>query len=189
MLVPWAQYMAKGDVDILRDLYPSMKKYVKACRFWAGFGLGKHRYIWNTPSMLHFGDWVAPDVPKMSQWQSRSKWTATASLHNTSRVAGMVAELFGRKRGCRIFRRLSEKTADAYISVFTDGNGKLHREFQTGYVLPLLFSDVSRGSAEKSSGKSCEIAGEIRLLHWNRISGNSLYLVCSCRQWAGRGGI
>ena len=152
VLVPWAQYMAKGDVDILRDMYPSMKKYVKACRFWVGFGLGKHRYIWNTPSMLHFGDWVAPDVPKMSQWQSRSKWTATASLHNTSRVAGMVAELLGEKEDAEYFRRLSEKTADAYISVFTDGNGKLHREFQTGYVLPLYFQ-MFPGEAQKKQRK------------------------------------
>lgn len=153
VLVPWAQYMAKGDVDILRDMYPAMKKYVKACRFWAGFGLGKHRYIWNTPSMLHFGDWVAPDVPKMSQWQSRSKWTATASLHNTSRVAGMVAELLGEKEDAEYFRRLSEKTADAYISVFTDGNGKLHREFQTGYVLPLYFQMFS-GEAQKKAAEN-----------------------------------
>ena len=92
VLVPWAQYMAKGNVQVLRDMYPTMKKYVKACRFWAGFGIGKHRYIWHTPSMLHFGDWVAPDVPKMSQWQGRSKWTATASLYNTSRLTGMAAD-------------------------------------------------------------------------------------------------
>lgn len=67
--VPWALYEATGSVDILRTMYPTMQKYVKACRFWAGFGIGKHRYIWHTPSVLHFGDWVAPDVPKMSQWQ------------------------------------------------------------------------------------------------------------------------
>ena len=36
VLVPWAQYMAKGNVQVLRDMYPTMKKYVKACRFWAG---------------------------------------------------------------------------------------------------------------------------------------------------------
>ena len=47
-------------------MYPTMQKYVKACRFWAGFGIGKHRYIWHTPSVLHFGDWVAPDVPTVS---------------------------------------------------------------------------------------------------------------------------
>ena len=139
VLVPWAQYMAKGNEQVLRDMYPTMKKYVKACRFWAGFGIGKHRYIWHTPSMLHFGDWVAPDVPKMSQWQGRSKWTATASLYNTSRLTGMVADILGEKEDAEYFRKLSEKVSDAYVSVFTDGKGKMKEEFQTAYVLPLWF--------------------------------------------------
>lgn len=79
-MVPWAEYMARGDKRLPEKMYPVMKKYVKACKFWAGFGFGKHRYIWHTPHLLHFGDWVAPDVNKMSEWQKRSKWTATASL-------------------------------------------------------------------------------------------------------------
>lgn len=139
VLVPWAEYQAKGDVQILRDMYPAMKKYVKACRFWAGFGIGKKRYIWHTPSVLHFGDWVTPDVPKMSQWQARSRWTATASLFNTSRLLGMIAEILGEKEDARYYKEYSDKVADAYISVFTDGNGKMKNEFQTAYVLPLWF--------------------------------------------------
>ena len=151
VLVPWAQYMAKGNVQVLRDMYPTMKKYVKACRFWAGFGIGKHRYIWHTPSMLHFGDWVAPDVPKMSQWQGRSKWTATASLYNTSRLTGMVADILGEKEDAEYFKKLSEKVADAYVSVFTDGNGKMKQEFQTAYVLPLWFHMFPENVQEKAA--------------------------------------
>ena len=128
-----------------------MKKYVKAFRFWAGFRIGKHRYIWNTPSVLHFGDWVAPDVPKMSQWQARSKWTATASLHNTSKITGMIADILGKTEDSKYFKQLSEKTADAYISVFTDGNGKLKEEFQTAYVLPLWFGMFSEETREKAA--------------------------------------
>ena len=94
--VPWALYEATGSVDILRTMCPTMQKYVKACRFWAGFGIGKHRYIWHTPSVLHFGDWVAPDVPKMSQWQARSKYTATASLFYTSSRLAAIARILGR---------------------------------------------------------------------------------------------
>lgn len=60
VLVPWALYEATGSLDVLRMMYPTMQKYVKACCFWAGFGIGKHRYIWHTPSVLHFGDWGRP---------------------------------------------------------------------------------------------------------------------------------
>ncbi|WP_294548151.1 alpha-L-rhamnosidase [uncultured Pseudoflavonifractor sp.] len=140
VLVPWAEYMARGDLSILKRFYPVMKKYVKACKFWAGlFSFGKKRYIWSTPSVLHFGDWVAPDVPKMQQWQARSKWTATASLCHTSAVTAQVAQLLGEQEDAVYYKDLSAKVADAYCSVFTDGQGKLLNEFQTAYVLPLQF--------------------------------------------------
>lgn len=138
ILVPWAEYQARGDIEMLRRFYPMMKKYVKACTFWAGLlSFGKHRYIWHTPGMLHFGDWVAPDVPKMSQWQGRSKWTATASLKNTSGLVARIAEILDETQDVAYYKDLSAKVADAYCSILTDGNGKLLEEFQTAYVLPL----------------------------------------------------
>ncbi len=139
ILVPWAEYRARGDVEILRRNYPVMKKYVKACTFWAGLlSFGKNKYIWHTPAVFHFGDWVAPDVPKMGQWQARSKWTATASLKNTSGLLARIAEILGETADAARYRDLREKVADAYCSVLTDGNGKiLGDEFQTAYVLPL----------------------------------------------------
>lgn len=138
VLVPWAEYQARGDIEMLRRFYPMMKKYVKACTFWAGLlSFGKRRYIWDTPAVFHFGDWVAPDVPNMSQWQARSKWTATASLKNTSGLVAKIAEILGESQDAARYRDLSAKVADAYCAVLTDGNGKLLEEFQTAYVLPL----------------------------------------------------
>ena len=139
ILVPWAEYMARGDKALLKRMYPTMKKYVDACRFWASFGIGKGRYIWHTPAVLHFGDWIAPDVSKMSQWQARSRWTATASLANTSGLLSKIAGLLGYASDEKKYAELSAKVADAYESVFTDGNGRLKNEFQTAYVLPLHY--------------------------------------------------
>lgn len=153
ILVPWAEYLARGDKEILRSCYPMMKKYVKACKFWAGlFSVGRHRYIWHTPSVLHFGDWVAPDVPKMSQWQGRSKWTATASLNNTSSTLAKIAETLGYQEDAIEYQELSEHVADAYSAVFTDGQGKMAEEFQTAYVLPLYF-DMFQGEEKKNAVK------------------------------------
>lgn len=132
--------MARGDVGVLRRMYPTMKKYVNACRFWCGFGFGKHRYLWEMPGTLGFGDWVAPDVPQMSQWQGRIKWTGTASLCNTSALLAKIADILGETQDAKHYRALSEKTADAYCSLLTDGNGKLLEEFQTAYVLPIYLN-------------------------------------------------
>ena len=78
--------------------------------------------------MLHFGDWVAPDVPKMSQWQARSKYTATASLCNTSGTLAKIARILGKTEDAAKYKELSRKVADAYCSVLTDGNGKTKEE-------------------------------------------------------------
>ena len=142
ILVPWAVYMASGDKTVLEEAYDSMERYVKACKFWAGLiGFGKQRYIWHTPSVFHFGDWVAPDVPKMSQWQGRSKWTATASLCNTSAMLARISQILGRTEKAEQYQALSRRVADAYQSLLMDDDGKLkQQEFQTGYVLPLYFN-------------------------------------------------
>ena len=151
ILVPWAEYCARGDIRILQDNYSMMKKYVKACKFWAGlFSFGKHRYIWHTPSVLHFGDWVAPDVPKMSQWQRRSRWTATASLCNTSKTLSKIAKTLGENEDSNYYDSLGELVAHAYKEVFTDGNGRLKNEFQTAYVLPLYF-DIFNGKEKENA--------------------------------------
>lgn len=151
ILVPWAQYLARGDKKLLEKMYPTMKKYVNACRFWAGFGIGKGRYIWHTPAVLHFGDWIAPGVPKMSDWQKRSKWTATASLAHTSGLLAKIAGMLGKTEDEKKYSQLSQKVADAYVSVFTDGNGRLKNEFQTAYVLPLAFGMFPEDQREKAA--------------------------------------
>lgn len=137
VLVPWAMYEAEDDLSILREMYPTMQRYLKACRFWAGFGFGKNRYIWHTPATLHFGDWVAPDVPQLSQWQKRSRYTATASLYSTSSRLAQIAKLLGKEEDAKEYADLAAKVADAYCAVLTDGNGRTKEEFQTAYVLPL----------------------------------------------------
>lgn len=138
LLVPWSIYQSTGDISVLEDMYDTMKKYVDACKRWAGlFSFGDNRYIWNTPSVIHFGDWVAPDVPKMSQWQQRAKWTATASLKNTSGILSKVAGILNNTADAKYYEKLSQNVAKAYVKKFTDQNGKLNEEFQTGYVLPI----------------------------------------------------
>ena len=155
VLVPWNEYRARGDVEILRKYYPGMKKYVKACCFWAGLlSFGKNRYIWDVPGVLCFGDWVAPDVPQMSQWQARGKWTGTASLKNTSALVSRIAEILGETEDVAYYKDLSEKVADAYCSVFTDGNGKLLEEFQTAYVLPLHLDMFPNAEVKAKAAKN-----------------------------------
>jgi len=155
--VPWETYLATGDVSVLTDMYESMTKYVDACRFWASFGVGKNRYIWHTPSVFHFGDWVAPDEPMMSGWQKRSKWTATASLAITSGIVSQVADILGKKSDADKYASLSKKVSKAYRQVFFDENMKLKNEFQTGYVLPIHFNMLDEEEKQQATANLYEL--------------------------------
>lgn len=139
ILVPWAEYRARGDQNVLAENYQTMKAYVEACVFWARLlSVGKNRYIWGGLKILHFGDWVAPGIGYKG-WLSRFPWTATASLANTSGKLAEIAHILGKKEDAEKYRKLCKKVCGAYVWKFTDGNGKLKNEFQTAYVLPLAF--------------------------------------------------
>ena len=152
--VPWALYEATGNKDILAISYESMKRYNKACGFWARLlspGFGKHRYIWNMPLPFKFGDWLAPDVPTMGGWQGRSKWTATASYAFTSSMISRIATILGKDDDAKKYNELYKKISSAYCAVFTDGKGKLKNEFQTAYVLPLQFKMFPDEQTQKAA--------------------------------------
>ena len=145
ILIPYNHYLVTGDVNLLETMYPSMKKYVDACIYWAHFlSLGEHRYIWHTPSLFHFGDWVAADVDKMSVWQKRSKYTATASLKNTSHLLSKIANILGYSQDKEFYDKISSKTSKAYQNLLLNKQGKLKNEFQTGYVLPIYYDMLDK---------------------------------------------
>lgn len=150
-LVPLALYNKTGDISYIKDNYEALKKYTNAELFWAHLlSFGNHRYIWHTPSLFHFGDWIAPDVSAMSAWQQRSIYTATCSLKNMATLTSQFAGLLSKREDELKYKIIADKTSKAFCKVLTDGNGKLKQEFQTGYVLPIhydMFDKNSKGKA------------------------------------------
>lgn len=149
ILVPWAEYLSKGDPSILREMYPVMEKYLRACRFWAGlFSFGKRRYIWKL--LHHYGDWCAPGVD-MWTWMRRGKYTATACLSNSAAIVSRISEILGKKENAAKYRKLHEDTADAYRSLLMDPDGRVRDEFQTAYVLPLYYGMLQGEDRKKAA--------------------------------------
>ncbi len=138
VLAPWAEYLARGDLRMLREQYPVMKRFLKAAKWWSGFlSFGRdQRRIWRFP--FHFGDWTSPDGD-VKLWLRRGRWVGTAYLANSYGIVARIAELLGEHADAARYRSLREEVVGAYRNVFTDGHGTLTTEFQTGYVLPLAF--------------------------------------------------
>ena len=137
VLAPWAEYLARGDREVLRENYPMMRRFLSECERRAKLlSVGKYRYIWSLP--FQFGDWCAPDEDFM-QWIMKGKWVATAYFANSCRIAAQIAEILEKPADAAHYSALFEKISDAYCSLLCDRDGKLKKEFQTAYVLPLYF--------------------------------------------------
>lgn len=147
--VPWAEYLARGDKRILKTMYPTMKRYMKACKFWAElFSVGKHRRVWKL--LHHYGDWCAPNVT-MWEWMRRGKWTATAAMARSSKNLAQIALLLGEKQDAIYYEQLSRETNEAYRQVLMDEACKVKKEFQTAYVLPLYYNMLSEEDKIKTA--------------------------------------
>ncbi len=142
VLAPWAEYLARGDLELLRRQYPTMVRFLKAARWWARFGSVRRdrRRIWSRP--FHFGDWTAPGLGA-KEWIARGPWIGTAYLANSCGIVARIAELLGDTERAAELRALREEIVRAYRNVFTDGAGTLTTEFQTAYALPLHFGMTS----------------------------------------------
>lgn len=151
ILVPYAEYLARGDKELLRKQYPTMKKFLKAVKFWSGFlSVGKNnRRIWKW--LFQFGDWCAPEGGIMD-WMKKGKWIATAYYANSCLITAKVARVLGYEKDAEYYEKLSSEICAAYSKKFTDGNGRLKKEFQTGYLLPLYFGMVKGNTKENMAG-------------------------------------
>ena len=137
ILVPWTEYLARDNTELLRRQYPCMKKFMNALKFWASlYGTGDRRFILKWP--FQFGDWCAPQG-YIKDWLGRGKWMGTAYYANSARIMSQIAAILGETEDQKYYEKLHRNICRAYWNVLTDGHGKLIEEFQTGYVLPLYF--------------------------------------------------
>ena len=85
ILVPWAEYMARGNLELLRKQYPTIKRFLKAAKWWSRFLsiTPNGRYIWRWP--FHF----VTGSPRVQQrLDCQGKWIGTAYFANSCGLAG-----------------------------------------------------------------------------------------------------
>jgi alpha-L-rhamnosidase len=159
VLAPWAEYLARGDMGLLRRQYPTMKRFLKAAKWWAGFAsIGRdNRMIWRFP--FHFGDWAAP-TGGARDWIKMGRWIGTAYYANSCGLVAQIAELLGESDEAAYYRDQRERAIRAYRNVFTDGEGTLKTEFQTGYVLPLHFGMTEGAETEEMADNLVRLIAE-----------------------------
>lgn len=145
IFVPWAEYMARGDKNLLERQYPVIRKYLRSVQRWAALGsTGQKRYIWEKP--FSYGDWCAP-YGYIKDWFSKGACLSTAYYAQDCELAARMAAILGHDEDAAQWRRLREKIIHAFLDEFTDGHGRMLDEYQSAYVLPLAF-DMVEGDTE-----------------------------------------
>ena len=159
VLVPWAEYLARGDITLLRRQYPTMKRFLHAATWWAGLFSVRpsRRLIWRFP--FQFGDWTAPGLD-VRQWMGRGKWIATAYFANSSGILARIADLLGETADADYYRDLHQRITAAYRAELTDGAGTVKKEFQTAYVLPLHFGMTEGAETEAMASNLIRLIDE-----------------------------
>ena len=125
VICPWQIYQTYGNKDVLRDQFPSMKKWVDYIS-----GATSERYLWTGGT--HFGDWLGLDAPQGSyKGSSREDFIASAFYARSTELLVKAGEVLG--KDMTEYRDLYEKIRNAFQKKFPV------YKTQTEHVLALKF--------------------------------------------------
>jgi alpha-L-rhamnosidase len=145
--VPWEIYESYGDLDILRDHFDMMRRWVDYIAVTAAAGrhplraaqrpepLPHERYLWD--ASFHWGEWLEPGAafdPTQDQ-----AIVSNAYFARSAHIVSNTARLIGRPDDAHHYRQLSNHASDAWRREFLRQDGSLTIETQAAYVRGLAF--------------------------------------------------
>ena len=146
VLVPWAMYEAYGRVEILKENYDMM------CR-WLDF-VGRRAQQTRPQNMdnpwkeylvdqgFHFGEWLEPNVPTNDVLRKimmeGAPEVATAYYYRSASLVARIAEILGKPEDASRYAEIAEKAKKAYRFCCLK-DGRITSERQCEYVRPIAF--------------------------------------------------
>ncbi|MBN2063975.1 MAG: family 78 glycoside hydrolase catalytic domain, partial [Sedimentisphaerales bacterium] len=130
VVVPWEVYVRSGNIEILRDNYDTMKKWVAYYNDLADNYLVKHH---------GYGDWLQPYSSNGSHGDTDSDLIATAYFGRCAMIMADAAQALGIEHDVKYYRELHRSIALAFSNKYFDDNGKVNTKFdtQTAYLMAL----------------------------------------------------
>ncbi len=132
ILVPWQQYEFDGDLDLLRQHYDGMKRYVAY--------LGSHTT--NHIADFGLGDWydIGPKLPGVAQLTPIAL-TATAFYFYDTWILSQTAALLGKPDEAKQFAAEAETIRAAFNETFFNAtNATYYTGSQTANAIPLVMN-------------------------------------------------
>ncbi|MFI7703955.1 glycoside hydrolase family 78 protein [Nonomuraea sp. NPDC049480] len=148
VVVPWTIHRRTGDLNLLREQYPSMSAWVDQIA-----GLAGETFLWDTGPQL--GDWLDPTAPPERPFEAQTDpgLVATACLAYSTRLVAETAELLGRADDAVRYRELAERVRAAFDTAYATPDGKVSSDSQTAYALALRFELLDGGERRARAGE------------------------------------
>ncbi|MRX45232.1 Bacterial alpha-L-rhamnosidase [Agromyces sp. Q22] len=151
--VPWAAWEAYGDLEVLRDEYPSMAAYAREIALAVsddGLLRGEQ-----------FGDWLDPDAPpgKPGNGKTDPVVVATACVYRSAMMARGAADALGRSEDAAEFGRTAERLRRAFNTAFVS-DGRVHSDSPTAYALAIAFDLLDESEQEAAGDRLAHLVRE-----------------------------
>ncbi len=127
VICPWTIYEVYGDKRLLRQQYPSMKRFIEFCRQRSTEDL-------LAPEKYHcFGDWLSikADTPKEVIYSAYFAYSA--------QLMAKAANVLGHKDDAQEYRQLFEAIKAAFNTAYVEEDGIIRGDTQCCYVLALAY--------------------------------------------------
>lgn len=140
-MIPFRLYEIYGDLRLVREMYPHMKR-------WVDFELDSAKAVcchpenpydpWVWDSGYHWGEWLEPDMEPI-EYQSKPEKpeVATAYMCYSARLLGEMARILEYGEDAQKYLEISEQVRKAYVYTFTKDGVIDGGERQCLYVRPL----------------------------------------------------
>ena len=160
VIVPYTIWQRTGDMQILRENYSMMKKWMAFSVRRARKSKLKNRFRKNpyknytVDTGFHWGEWLEPGQDSVRYMRDNVKngvpEVATAYLSYSASLMAEIAGVLGETADSESFRALAENAKKAYQLLQMDENGVPRKTSrQCEYVRPLAFGLA--GNAEKTA--------------------------------------
>ena len=133
VICPWTVYQSYGDVEVLKEQYETMEKWLVYIKARAKDGL-----IWDTG--FHFGDWVALDAKEGAYiGATPTDLIATAYYAFSTKLTAQTARVLGKLDDALEYDCLYDRIVRAFHDEFYTPRGRLAAKTQTAHILSLMF--------------------------------------------------
>lgn len=175
ILVPWVLYNQYADVEILKNGYATMEKWMayiadqaqkenpKAFtkkRKKTEREIDNQKYLWN--GGWHFGDWLIPSQSRnMLESTKSGKVTkeviAPMCYANNARLMAEIAKVIGKKDDAAKYAALHQRIKEAFAETYIGADGRMTPDLQGIYVCALWYGLVPQALEQKMADHLVEL--------------------------------